>query len=79
MVKLMNSPLYKTTAEYAENSTVHGVKYIFEKVDQLMKSVLNIYHYFLAIVFSGQVSVGYTGDHCTGSVMFPKLPSLHVL
>ena len=37
MDKPMNSALYKTTAEYAENSTVHGVKYVFEKVYQLMK------------------------------------------
>ena len=32
MDKPMNSALYRTTAEYADNSTVHGVKYIFEKV-----------------------------------------------
>ena len=75
----MNTAWYRTTAEYAENSTVHGVKYIFEKVDQFIKSVLNIYHYFSAIVLSGQVSVGYTGYHCPGSVLFPQLPGLHVL
>ena len=30
--KYTSENLVKTTTEYAENATVHGIKYIFEKV-----------------------------------------------
>ena len=81
MDKPMNSALYRTTAEYADNSTVHGVKYIFEKVwKRLIKWVWTLYLLFvLEIVFYWQVSVGHFGHHCPGSVMFALLPSPHVI
>ena len=38
--KMKSNAVYKTTSEYSENSTVHGVQYIFEKVQRLMLSYL---------------------------------------
>ena len=38
--KMKSNAVYKTASEYSENSTVHGVQYIFEKVQRLMLSYL---------------------------------------
>ena len=80
MDKPMNSALYRTTAEYADNSTVHGVKYIFEKVWQGWWNECTEYLSFvLEIVFYWQISVGLFGHHCPGSIMYAQLPGLHVI
>ena len=40
----MSSQLYNTCAKYSEVSTVHGVNYIFEKVDTLNLAVVDMPH-----------------------------------
>ena len=77
MTKKNQNPVFKTIKEYAENTTIHGIQYIFENGSSVFEKFSWILVVLIGAIFAAILSLqGF--QKWKNNLIWPQLKPLHI-